>query len=353
MYVCLIKIIEIFKLLIKKDIYGFFLNLKKISLGLIIFFIGLIIALGPTINRFELGRNNNVVSNIGNTKIIFLDREFIEKNLKEKASWFLKTYEEAFMVYGFKSAKDNAFHFYYDSPLLNFPLNWFFLAGLFYLLLKKNSNRKELTNLLIFIVFLFPIPNQVATNMIGANHRLMSILPILSIFAAYGLVVFFEKFTMNYSKLIMGLFIFIYLSSQLFFYFFFRLSDLAFDEVGTKEYVFQKILEYIRNDSFYQDYFILNDEQFNYDAWHYREKIEFFTHPKKVELINKDTFFSQLSHQLTLNDKKTAFIFINHFPEIEQYKKIKHETTCLKRILPKYDCPTNFFGSYYFYILSI
>lgn len=348
-YLFLIRFTHLISFLIKKDIKGLYLNFKNMILGLVIFSIGLIIALGPTINRINLNKDNNLVSNVGTTKIIFSDDQFIKKNLLEKVNYLYKSYEKSFLVYIFNSNTD--FHFYYDSPLVNFPLNWLFLIGLFYLLVKRESNKKQLTNLLIFIIFLFPFTNQVIINSIGASHRLMSILPVLSIFSAYGMIMFFEKLTGKYSSVIIGIIIFSYLVWQLSFYFIDRPSDRGFDELGIKEYVFQNIVEYIKKDRFYDAYFILNDNQFNYDTLHHREKIEFFTQPKKVELVDKDAFLTKLSQESVLKNKKTAFIFLKPIPEIEHYEKIAYETLCSKRILPNYNCPNNFFGGYHFYIL--
>ncbi len=353
-YLFLEKTKQLILFLIKKDFREFYLNLKRMILEFTVFCIGLIITLGPTLNKINFGKDNNLISKVGNAKLIFLEDEFIKKDLKEKINFLYKNYEKSFLVYVFNTAKDNAFHFYFDSPLLNFPLNWFFLVGLFYLLIKKdNSKKKQLTNLLIFIIFLFPITNQVIINTTGDNHRLMSILPVLSIFAAYGLVVFFEKLTVKYSGIIIGIIVFFYLFSQLLFYFINRPSDLAFDEVGLKEYVFQKIVEFIKRDTFYDTYFILNNDQFNYDSWHYLEKIKFFTYPKQVELVDKDSFLSKISLYQVQKNKKAAFIFIKQIPEIEHYEKVVYETQCLKQILPNYDCPNNFIGSYYFYLLKI
>lgn len=317
-------------------------NIKHFFLWIILFFIGFFISLGPRIDRFN---RDNSFSQVGQARIIFQNEEFLKKNLSEKSIYLYQTYVKAFLVYTFEN--NNDFHFNYRSALLGFPVNWFFLGGLFYLLLSFRHRKNFLSNLLVFVIFLYPITNEVIVDSVGADHRLIGILPILAIVAGYGLAKLTEKFFFKISNCVLIVFFIIFITCQLDHYFNGRLSDINFEEKPLKNYLLSRMIDEIKNDQAGDRYYILNSTEYDYNFLHYREALTFLTFPKHVDLILTD---QELENLLSKQDKK-IILSIEKPPTNISLKAVgKVEFDCSKTdFFSKYRCPLNFKGKYSFY----
>lgn len=317
-------------------------NVKSVFLYFLFFIMGLIIALGPTINFFD---KNNLVINVGTTHLIYSDNSFREKSIKEKIVYTLEKVEKSYLVYVFEPTLSA--HFRYHAPLLSFPLNWFFIVGLIALIINKKGYKKSFRNLILINILIIPITNQVLVGEVGVDHRLMSVVPLLNIVSAWGLIILVEKIVPKLSKLILILFLAIFLIWQLCYFYSFRLSEQFVGKDAVKEYVFQEALY---NLNYYpaDQYYLLNNTPFNYEYIHYKEKIEFLTYPKKVELLEKDKFLAQFAAEKQLKKSSDVFITFADIPEFSAENKKTFVVSCQnkKSDLLKFNCPKDFRGDY-------
>ncbi len=323
--------------------------IQTISKGIVLLIFGFIIGLGPTITRLK---TTNVYTQVGTTTLIFHSDEFNKKKLTDKIIYIGNLYTQSFLSYTFKPTND--FHFVYyqkrqKESLLPFPLNWFFIIGLICIIIKKRIRRK-LFQLLLSIIFIFPIFNEVVVNAIGFDHRLMSSMPILMVVASVGMMYILYPIKWKFlHTILMGGFLFIYLSSQLYLFFIQRVSDYGFDR---KEYIFQEMLEYIKTDTFHSSYYIVYDEIYPFQLLHYQEKALFFTYPKNIALINKKQFMQKLAQKYERNETMIAFLFVTPFIESNKYPKKEVIKNCVqKKYIPDYACPLSFQGQLRFYLL--
>jgi len=343
LYLCLIAIIKLYsKFMTNRE--NLFLSIKKVIFCGVIFFIGFSVGLGPVVNNMT---KDNLFSRIGTTKPITDTADFSNKNLIKKISFIYEQYKEAFLVYSFKPASDHRLGFNYNAPLLSFPMDLLFLFGL--LFLTVIAVKDKFAGLIIINILLFPLTNQVMINQIGKEHRLLAIIPPLCIVAAFGLVKILKLIKLRYAQYIILSITFVAIAYHLFFYYYERPSDVGYD---TKEYVLQNILDYIKRDTSFNKYYLLNDDYYNYNYLQYLEKIEFITFPKNVHLLDKNSFLEKLPKKYS-NETKTNFIFIKPIPELSIYSKKLFTVNCaVKELLPKYNCPIGFTGSYSFYSLD-
>lgn len=325
---------------------NYVLLLQKHVGALVLIIAGFIIGLGPQINVMF---KENLFFRAGTVHLLTEDKTFTLLSIWEKLVYINNLYQKAFSVYIFEPTTT---HFAFKNSLLTFPLNWLFLTGLFYLLLDKNKNRNilRMTLFMVFIVFLYPIFSQVMINRVGADHRLLSVVPFLSLIAAVGLIklsdvnIFFQKINVSYSLAIIILII------NLSFFFIVRPSDMGY---VPQEYAFQQILEYIKQDDKADKYFIPFEGENNYsfNTLHHREKTEFFTNPKKVQLISMKDF----SHEIqNTDDRAQKYFFYYTDPSIQQIAKYSEVILdCTRTVLPKYYCPLGFGGNMKFYIYKM
>lgn len=326
-----------------------FIYLKKIIVGASLFVIGFTVAAGPTITKLK---DSNTYAAVGTTHLIFQSDAFQNKTFQEKIINLWDLYQQSFLTYTFKPTND--FHFRYrqshKEPLLPTPLNWFFLTGLVSVFMIKRLRKKHFSSLLIMIILVFPIFNEVAVNTVGFDHRLMSVMPTLMVVAALGINALITAIPY---RLLQNLFIFgilfIYLSSQLFLFFIQRVSDYGFDP---KEYVFQEMLTYIKNDQSYSIYFIAYNETNQLNLLHYQEKALFFTYPKNVFIIDENQFAEKLNQKYAGAISSAAFLFTQPFVQINRYPVKEVIKNCVqKKYVPDYSCPLHFQGTLRFYLL--
>lgn len=322
---------------------------KRISLGIILLGFGFIIGLGPTIARLKTA---NTYAQVGTTTLIFHNQEFRQKKFMDKITYIGDLYKQSLLSYAFKPTND--FHFVYyqkrqKESLLPSPLNWLFIIGLIYIIAKQ-AQKKRLFQLLLSIIIIFPIFNEVLVNTIGFDHRLMSVMPVLMVITAIGVTYIFSLIKNSFlQNTFIGIFLIVYLSSQLYLFFIQRVSDYGFDR---KEYLFQEMLEYIKTDTQHTMYYILYDETHPFQFLHYQEKALFFTYPKNIAIVNKELFRQKLSQKYERNEIRDAFLFINPFTENNRYLRKEIIKNCAqKKYIPDYTCPLGFQGVLRFYLL--
>lgn len=342
-YLCLLAVINLYSQF-RTSRAHLFLSIKKIILCGMFLLIGIFVGLGPMVNNMT---KDNLFSRIGVTRPITDSDVFSNKNLFEKISFIYGQYKEALSVYNLTSTTDQRSALRYHAPLLSFPMDWLFLFGLFFLIV--NATRDKFSGLMAINIFLFPFTNQVMVNEIGRDHRLLAIIPILCIVAAFGLYKLIEIIKLRYAQYAIMFVALVAITYHLFFYYYERPSEKGYD---TKDYIMQNILDYIKRDTSFNRYYLLNDDYYNYNFLHYLEKIEFITFPKNVQLLNKHDFLEKLTEEYS-KEKEANFIFINPIPELSRYNKKLFTVNCVKKsLLPQYNCPVDFTGSYSFYSLD-
>lgn len=316
--------------------------LKETILGLALLISGFFIALGPTINNLNI---NNAFSQVGTTRLIVYDPLFQKKSILEKASFVASSYKTAFLVYTFEPSDDP--HLQYYQPMLNFPINLFFILGLLLFLFKSNKS-SSFSYLLPTIIFLNPFLNQVLINSIKNDHRLVGVTPILSIIAAYGFITITNR-VINSNRIRKITVIFIataFYLYQIIFYFLQRPSDYRFNRA---DYMFYYIAQYIKNDESHSNYYILQDPVFDLTPLHFKEGFEFLDYPKTIEVVDRTTFFTLYQKK----DPQIGFITTQDTLELNPHVKTSIIHNCRgKTLMPEYSCPLNFEGRYLFYILD-
>lgn len=339
---------QIFKsvtLILKNQKKEFSDMLKKLVISFSIFLIGFFIGVGPSINKITWFK-------AGMGSLITTQESFQSKPWEERLTSLINNYEQAFLVYIFNPTKDP--HDSFNKPLLAFPLNWFFLGGLFYLLMKKRDANNFLSQLLIVILFLFPVSNQVLIGSIGVTHRLLSVFPFISLVAAFGLISFVDKIISAkvQKNIIITIIIALFLGNQFYFYFFKRPTDIRFN---LKFYKLQNIFEYIKiNKNFNKFVVLLFDGEDNYAEIEINEPKDFYTGPKNVDVVFEVGQFSEeLKKNSQIGVKNTEFISLYNLPAANGYTKQEIKFDCTNSSLfPNYLCPVDFIGKYSFYIYN-
>jgi len=173
----------IFNLYVHK--YSFFDSIKKIlTMGLFI-----VIGFGPTI--------------LNSPPHIFLHTTRIsnELNLTRLTSSFLQSLK----VVAFSPTTS---HYFDHKPILSPIFLICFLIGLAYLSYKKFYQ----TYPLIYFLLVIPFFNSAVTDMVNADHRLLPLLLILSIYIGVGINIIISKFKKNVVKITVSVIFFVYLS---------------------------------------------------------------------------------------------------------------------------------------------
>lgn len=349
LYLAILFLADFIKVIKRGNFEEYLVYAKRVILSMSLFIMGFMIALGPTINFL---RKDNLVSKVGTAKLIISDTQFKEKSSFEKLNQIYKSYEKAFLVYIFEPTADP--HFKYYAPLLSFPLNWFFLTGMFLLFIFADKEKQKFRNLLLVGIFLIPYTNEVLVGQVGIDHRLMSVVPLLNIVSASGMVYIVERVSLKFSKIILIFLLTIFSVFQLYRYFGYRLSDQFSGSEAVKEFVFQEALFNIKNYPKVEQFYVLNNAPFNYDFLHYAEKIEFFTYPKNFELLEKEKFLATFQAEKQFNTRKTLFVMFEDIPELASVIKQKFMVSCRYKafLFPKFNCPKDFEGDYSYFFLN-
>lgn len=309
---------------------------KVLFRSLIILSLGFVIGLGPTLVKFN---KSNLYSNVGVTSLVYK----VDDN-SSKHHDLMADYSRAFSTYVFTPLQEeNDFHFILKSPLLTFPYNWFFLIGIGFAI----TNLNNLNLLLILCLSLFPLTNQVLIGSLLDNHRLIGLLPVVSVIAGLGINNVFSKFRskFKYSRLILTLFLVILLIFQLKFYFFARPSDLAFEKHGTDDYVLESAVRHISKDAKYNNYYFYSGDQGLF--LHHKEKILFLTYPKKVDLLDRGSF---INYYQSNRNKIEGYLSLSSIEELKSHERYIKIDCSINKVLPNYNCPLNYSGEYGFFI---
>lgn len=330
--------------------YTLFQTFQKIryyGVALIIFCIGFAAGVGPTFNVIG---SKGILTDTGSREIIFKNQEFIQKPLIKKIQFAGRIYQQAFLVY---FANPLGSHFpNHDTPLLAFPVNWLFIIGAAYILL-NHKKHDRLVHIILLCVFIVPLTNQVAINDMNADHRLMSVLPLLNILAALGLVAVVEARFASVSTIIIGAIAGLFFATQVSAYFINRPSDMSYDLNGTKEYVLQTMIDYTKKLPEDRIYYVLNNDPHNYDFYHYIEKMDYLMYPKEMKLLKKESL-DNLDILIKKEEKPISILYVDSIPKLDQYKGETVVMNCSQeRVLPNYQCPTNWTSDYSFNIAEI
>lgn len=312
-------------------------EIKKIFLPVFFILIGFIVGLGP---RFYSFFSQKALFNTVNAQPLFKNQEFLSKNNIGKIQFVTATYLESFQTYF--SKKTTGPHFNYYAPLLTFPLNWFFLLGIFmtFISLKKEDPiKRNLRLLLIFDVFFVAFSNQTLLGQPGDEHRLLSVVPFINILASTGFLSFIallrkikiQNFLLYFLPLIFMVF-------QVRFYYLHRLSDLG---VKSEDYFFQSVLNYLSKTPTGEKIFLLNKEgDFNFDFLHYKEALDFFSNFRPVTLLEKKEFIEKIKNS---PPKENLFISFTPLDEVSNKPdEIIITQCCPHKFLPAYLCPIDY-----------
>ncbi|NTU46401.1 hypothetical protein HGA88_02135 [Candidatus Roizmanbacteria bacterium] len=322
------------------------LHVKKIFLICVLIFTGIIIGLGPTINSLS---NNILFNRVGTTTPLFHNSPFLQKSVSEKIAHVSELAHKSFFVYTFENTST---HFPYKAPLLAFPINWLFLFGVSALILREKFTRNKLSFLILIAIFSIPFTNEVLVNHVGADHRLMSTVPIITVVAAFGLDALTKRISSIYRTPILALFLIIFMALQFYAYFVNRLSDLDYEKTGTKEYTLQMMLKTAKEQSQYEKTYIINNHPHNYDFMHYQEKIEFLLYPQKGQVISKEEFLEKLASRSLEKGMNSLVLFEHPISDLIPYAKL-HTFSCYENyLLPHYFCPIATKQPYSFYSMS-
>ncbi len=317
---------------------------KRTVLILFVFSAGFMIALGPSLNIMLQVASENT----GVAPAIYKQDAFLKLDTGAKITYLADLYVHSFLVY--ISVPTNDEHISYHRPLLPIPVSGMFVVGLLvlgYMLFKKQQSA---SGLMLFLAFLFPITNEVSVNHYGADHRMMSIMPVLYIISAIGLVWIVRRVSFGYVKTALVVCITIFAFFALRLYFIERPSDILYQFRGGHDYKLQHILERAQQEDDYSVY-ILNDPQYDYIFPQYVEKMRFFLMGKYYTIINRDEFIASLDAYMQQSRGGSAYYLFEKDTELEKrYTYREYEVLCYRRgLLPDYECPIDFTGRYTYY----
>lgn len=329
----------------KNLVENFRLNIKKTIFSVLLFVIGFVIGTGPTINFIK----EKIISDKVGTATFFLSTdEFKQKPIKEKIVSIYDLYEKNFLVYIFQPISGS--HFYYRTPLLSFPLNWLFLLGLFYILFFKLKKGNSMINLITFVIFLFPVTNGVFQGQVGVEHRMMGIVPFINIIAAFGVNALSELIgkKLIWKVVLLGTSIFIII--QYTNYIIKRPSEFSTGSDAVLEYSLQESLNNLKTNDQINNYYFLNNQPYNFDFYHYREKMEFFVYPVKADLLEEEEFSRLLKLSGMEQSEDSFFISYKDIPNVQGMIKRKYSVECPNiSVWPQFNCPKDFIGEYSYY----
>lgn len=106
------------------------------------------------------------------------------------------------------------FHYHYGGPFLSFPFNVFFILGAVSLLLK--IKKKESNFLLLWILTVLTFNSAILADL-NFTHRLLSIIPVIMIVTALGIVKFARLFKFGQSSIFPKIFLTLTIAAFMFF----------------------------------------------------------------------------------------------------------------------------------------
>lgn len=186
----------------------FFQDLKK-SVGILVFVLFCFIGFGPTI--------------LYNTpKTFFQSEKLYNGNFQERKAFFnsdeiknIETnYAKSLMVWFYEPTTSR-----YVTPLFPPIFGLLFVLGIGYAVF---VSKKPFLYILLGFVFILPLTNSAITNWLNADHRLMPLLPIGTVFVALGIRGVFELFSNRASRIVLLSFLGLYIGYQIFSFFYYQ-----------------------------------------------------------------------------------------------------------------------------------
>lgn len=315
---------------------------------------GFLIGLGPTINTLKI---KNTIQQGGTQRLIMTQPEFQRQSRFQQARQLVRLYENALRTYTSIPLFGNRVHM--KRPLLETPLNIFFVIGaigaMVQLGLTLANKKSSLWFFLLLALLVHPITNQVVINAIGHEHRLIGILPLASLVVAYGMTVIFDLALPPLRFVAVGALVLLLISvsaNRLYYYFIKRASDIEYYSNPTREFAFQQLAMFLKKQSpTVKHYLVNNDPNFNISFMHYREKLDFFSYPINIQVIEPDAIDSIL-HKPRSSGLQ-FYVFETIPSQLATFEKEYIEFSCQQKgLLPIYSCPLNNSQPYGFIVLK-
>jgi len=266
-----------------------FQKFTKIIISTFISVIAIIVGFGPTILR--------------TTPEIFFNYSRFNGNSVNFVSLIGK-YFESLKVIAFSPTTS---HYFDHQPLVTIPLFVLFIIGLICLFIKKKNIFLLLTYLLLAILF----TNSAITDLINADHRLIPLLPIISIIVGTSLYHLTSALP-NLLKKASIIILFLYLTSLA--YNFFDNQKANINDYNNwrepKEYLSMHLIYLIKNNNFPKDItiYVSRNNSVNFNYLHYQEQYRYFLPDKNIVFL-ADNYYDD--HTAALSTSKQQFLQID------------------------------------------
>ena len=137
------------------------------------------------------------------------------------------------------------------------------------------------------------------------------------------------------------------------FYFYGRPTDVNYDSAGTKEYILQSMIDYSRTLPNDRTYYLVNNQPFDFNYAHYKEKMEYLLYPKQMQIVEKSTVPELVATEMK-EHKKIALLYIDSLPELDRLNGDVVTIHCGENtLIPNYFCPRNWLSYYSFSMARI
>jgi hypothetical protein len=198
---------------------------------------------------------------------------------------FLNKYIESLKVIAFSPTTS---HYLDHKPIISIPLFLLLLIGLFFL---YKINR-ILFFIIIYLLLTIPLINSAITDIINADHRLIPLLPIISITISLA-ITSLSKFFPKKIRLIFIIILFSYLLFLAIGFFYYQKANINDynNQRESKDYLSMHLIYLIQNNSFSKDIIIYASPYNvkNYNYLHYKEQYQFFLPNKNISFIMNDS----------------------------------------------------------------
>lgn len=240
----------------------FFHDLKK-SVSIFVFIIFCFIGFGPTILY-------------STTKTFFQSEKFYNGDYKERRTLFNSeeikgieaNYAKSLMVWFYEPTTSR-----YDTPLLPPLFGLLFVLGMGYAVF---VSKKPFFYILLGFVFILPLTNSAITNSINADHRLMPLLSIGTVFIALGIQGVFGLFSNSIAKVFLSSILVLYIGYQMFSFFYYQ---PAIKQRDIKDFLSMHTIYFLKSAETGSNKVCLYVSKTNYDnldLLHYKEQYQYF-----------------------------------------------------------------------------
>lgn len=231
-----------------------------------------------------------------------------------------------------------------QSPLLLFPLNFFFIIGAVKSLASKFKKQGAV---IIFFVLFIPLFVQVLPNRPFQSYRILTLVPLIVILASLGIKTAFERVKSNIPLITL---LIVICCSNLYVFFIERPSDNWPKEVPIEQ-PFQAMLEYAQS-NIPRDVEKIIYMSNNHSAPHHREKVDFMLYKIPHTMLDKGQFIEAIisgSHEnrifLGTEDLSSSDERIKSKPFVYDCNQVGY--------IESLACPNNFTGIITFFVYDI